>query len=89
MTIYRLEYEDLTHLGGPMGTEYTTSDHMGNYSSLSGAKAAAQHNYQLKMGNVVQPTLKWHKHSRKGMLYWHTDDLGFVMYNIYQEKVNV
>jgi len=81
--IYRLVYEDLTHLGGPMGTEYTTYSHMGTYSAPKTARAEAAKNYARKSGKVVK-ALKWYKESPT---HFRTDDLLFVMYHIYEDTV--
>lgn len=75
--MWTLTIEDLTHLGGPMGTEYTTSTDR-HFASSESAKAAAVKHY-----NGSDGPLKWRKH-RKG---WTSGDLGYVMYTIQPMKI--
>jgi hypothetical protein len=76
-TVYELIYEDLTHLGGPMGTEYTTEQSLGLFygdNAIQKAKAAAQKNY----------------HGDEKIIWsgFKTQDLGYVMYHIKLRKIN-
>lgn len=68
--------EDLTHLGGPMGTEYTTTRWRKCYNDIDAAKAAAQEDYEP---NHFGP-LRWIKDGDQGAI--RTNDLGYVMYYI-------
>lgn len=70
--------EDLTHLGGPMGTEYTTTNWERNVSKLDKAKKIAQDDYDSQIREINKQPLKWLKEG-KG---YRTEDLGFVMYHI-------
>lgn len=74
--MYQLVYEDLTHLGGPMGTEYTTSHTVGHYNKLENAKKKAETAYGKKIA--------WKK-TEKG---YRSPDLGYVMYHILEVKAS-
>jgi|PlaIllAssembly_1097288.scaffolds.fasta_scaffold594004_2 hypothetical protein len=43
--VFVLEEEDLTHLGGPMGSEYTTRTIVDIFASVEGAKREAEKQY--------------------------------------------
>ena len=79
--IYELIYEDLTHLGGPMGTEYTTEHSLGLFDDVDKAKKAAEKNYGGK--------LEWFEGEEndceEGQI--RTDDLRYVMYHIITREV--
>lgn len=81
--IYELIYEDLTHLGGPMGTEYTTRRSLGLFDSIDKAKTKA--NKSLK--DTSRGTKKMGKWIREtnGM---RSQDLGHVMYHIVAREVS-
>lgn len=81
MEIYEAEAEDLTHLGGPMGTEYTTGYYLGLFGSEALAKGAAQKHWT---GNKQKGTLKWLKEGKS----WRTEDLGWIMYHVKVRKIN-
>lgn len=68
---YRLVNEDLTHLGGPMGTEYTEDRWSKNYATVEQAKQAAEKDYDSP--------IEWVKERNGG---WRSPDLGYVMYRI-------
>jgi len=68
---YQLINEDLTNLGGPMGTEYTTERWRRNYKTLPEARAAAERDY----GEPIE----WKGYS--------SGDLGHVMYTIQPVRV--
>jgi len=78
--MYELRSENLTHLGGPMGSEYTTTNWRKFFKSLDGAKECAEKDYADHKGSVP---LKWTKND-KGKLS--TGDLGYVMYHIKEIK---
>ena len=71
--VYEAIAEDLTNLGGPMGSEYTTEKSLGLYSTLEAAKAKCERHYKLP--------LTWNKHNS-------TKDLGWVMFHIRERVVN-
>jgi len=68
--MYELINENLSGLGGPMGTESTTECSMGHYNELENAKKAAEKDYGKK--------IKWEK-TKKG---FRSPDLVYVMYHI-------
>jgi len=77
MKIYQLTSENLTGLGGPMGTERTSINWVKPYDSLEAAQAAANNNYE----GVEE--FKW----TKGTNGWHSQDLGWVMYYIHEVEL--
>lgn len=76
MLIYEASAEDLTHLGSSMGTEYTTTESLGVFSTAKKAQGACEKHYGKP--------LKW-KREKHG---WRTDDLGHVMYDIREREVS-
>jgi hypothetical protein len=74
MTIYKLESENLTGLGGPMGTEHTWINWTRYFDSMQKAKQAAEKDYASYKNNKFS----WHRAKN----YVHSDDLLFVMYKI-------
>lgn len=78
---YRLVGEDLTNLGGPMGSEYTTEKALGVYRKQETAKLHAEKHYRQHGGRdkvVWSGEVEHHVRSQ---------DLLFVMYHIYREKI--
>ena len=80
MNIYMLTSEDLSHLGGPMGSEYTTTNYVKPFEDLEAAQEYAEKEY--KRGKIT-----WTKDKKKAK--WCSGDLAFVMYNIEEVKVGV
>jgi hypothetical protein len=80
--MYELESENLTHLGGPMGTEYTYTNWRKFFSSIKEAKDYAKKDY-LKHRDDLPDDWEWIR--EKGET--RTPDLLFVMYHI--RKVTV
>jgi hypothetical protein len=81
VTVFQLESENLSHLGGQMGTEYTTTNWSKPFSSLATAKEYAAKDYRRQTGakNAKLRPLVWvREHSR----YVRTEDMGFVMYHV-------
>ena len=68
--MFHLVHEDLTGLGGPMGTETTTEYSIGYFGKLSSAKHVAEMDYG-------QP-IDWVQTDRG----YRSPDLGYVMYHI-------
>lgn len=68
--IYQLKSENLTHLGGKMGTEYTYDNFTEYFYSKKAAKKRAE-------GDYKKP-LKWFKKEKD----IRTKDLGYVQYII-------
>jgi hypothetical protein len=84
MNVYELIYEDLTHLGGPMGSEYTTSKSMGLFASADAAKKAGSSDYFRRTAKRgTRRSFDWYSEGRD----WRTDDLGFVMYWVKERAV--
>lgn len=75
-TIYKLVIEDLTHLGGPMGTERTYVIGREYFLSLEKAKKFAEKDYSKRSNGE---TFKW-----KGLS---SGDLSFIMYTITKIKI--
>lgn len=74
--IYSLTAEDLTNLGGPMGTEYTETMWIKYFTSKEKAKKYAEKHFK--------GSLKWIKNEDGGV---RTPDMGWVMYYINLIKV--
>lgn len=77
-TVYSLTSENLTNLGGPMGSEYTYDNWVKYFSSIETAKRYAEKNYNGSRGEI-----KWKKRGKK----LETQDLGYVMYHIVPVKL--
>lgn len=73
--VYEALKEDLSHLGGPMGTEYTTTESMGIFGSLDRALNTCEKDF----GKPI----KWRK-THKGQS---SPDLGYCMYHVKERKV--
>jgi hypothetical protein len=70
MDVFELVSENLSNLGGPMGTEFTFPNFKRNFDSIKKAQEAAEKDYKKP--------LKWFKTGNS----LHTEDLGYVMYHI-------
>lgn len=74
--------ENLTGLGGSMGTEHTSTNWRRYFKSLANAKAYAQYDYQKQIKDA-SAQLDWIKVRRSnGKTGYRTQDMGFVMYHI-------
>lgn len=78
MTFYTLISENLTGLGGPMGSERTTTNWRKHFRSEENAKKYAEEDYRKKAGRPGVRKLKWIETGNAQR----TDDLGFVMYHV-------
>jgi hypothetical protein len=78
MDVYNLTCEDASHLGGPMGTEYTTHVFTKPFTTLQKAKDYAK-KYQKNWPEYA----KWEQDSRTR---WHVDT-GVYIFAIKKEKV--
>lgn len=78
MKVFVLESEDLSRLGGPMGTERTTVNFMRIFKSPASAMAYAQKDYGKR-------SIRWKKHPKRQE--WSSGDLLHVMYTIYETEV--
>lgn len=74
--MYNLKSEDLSHLGGPMGSEYTTINYVKTFSTIKLAKEYAETEYGKK--------IEW----KKPIGVITSGDLAFVMYTIFETKVD-
>ena len=73
--MYQIISENLTNLGGPMGSEYTTNNWIKHAKSLKKAKKFCEKDCGEK--------IKWIK-TKKGL---RSPDLGYVMYHIKEIKM--
>ena len=76
--IFELTSTDLGHLGGPMGSEYTTSAHEGSFSTLEKAKKCAEKIYNGSRGKI-----KWKTEGN----FTSSGDLGYIAFEIKRTKV--
>lgn len=74
--LYQLVSENLSNLGGPMGTEYTTTNYRKFFKTVVAAKKSAEKEYGKR--------INWTK-KKDGNL--RSPDLAYVMYHI--NAVNV
>lgn len=74
--MYVLKSENLSHLGGPMGSEYTTTNWRKFYKKSKNAKLFAEKDFGKK--------IKWIK-KKEG---WRSPDLLYVMYHINKVKIH-
>jgi len=81
MTIYQLTSENLTNLGGPMGSEYTYPNWSKLFESVEGAKKYAETDYKTQTKKKV--TWDWVEEKDS----FRSPDLCFVMYHIRKERV--
>lgn len=71
--------ENLSHLGGPMGTEYTTTNWRKYFKAFKNAKAYCKADYKKKTGK----SFKWRIANQHTAC---SGDLSFVMYTILKVK---
>ncbi len=83
MFVYELISENLSALGGQMGTEHTWDNWTKLFINLDLAKEYAEHDYHRNEGGKKTDKLKWHRDN--GRLS--TDDLRTVLYLIRKIKV--
>jgi hypothetical protein len=79
--IFKLISENLTNLGGPMGTEHTFANWVKYFDSVDNAKEYAMKDYTN--GGILRWTFEW----VMDLNGWRSPDLGFVMYHINEVKV--
>jgi len=75
--MYELKSENLTHLGSPMGSEYTTTNWRKFFTTIDLAKKYAEKDYLS--GNKNPETIEWTEESPDHI---RSQDLSFVMYHI-------
>ena len=78
--LYELVSENLTGLGGPMGTEHTWENWRKHFDDLDKAKDYAQRDYNKNRPNEK---IKWMKTD----IGFRSPDLSFVMYHINEIKI--
>jgi hypothetical protein len=78
MQYFELRSENLTNLGGPMGSEYTYDNWDKSFSTIEKAKAYAEKDYKKECNGEPEKAIKW----SGGKKNCHTQDLRFVMYHI-------
>ena len=76
MKIYQLTSENLSGLGGPMGSERTTINWVKPFESLEAAQKYAENDYEGK------DKIKWTKDKKEAQ--WCSGDLHWVMYHIHE-----
>lgn len=85
MIVYELVKEDWTHLGGPMGSEYTTTIWNRIFTTLERAKEVAQNDH---MEDDDRRNIRWKLHSRGNeKKVWFSSDLLSHAYYIYERIV--
>ena len=75
--MYELTSQNLTHLGGPMGSEYTYDNWRKFFTTIELAKKYAQKDYN-KDGPAPE-FIKWKKENKDCIT---SQDLGYVQYYI-------
>jgi len=75
--VFNLTATDMSHLGGPMGTEYTNTMFVKTFKSVENAQKYAQKDYK-------ESIIDWKKDGRNA---WTSGDLGWVEYTINKVKV--
>jgi hypothetical protein len=83
IVVFQLQSENLTHLGGPMGSEYTTTNFTKPFGSLADAKTYAEKDYVKQAGKGAREIV-WVRENPK---YVRTEDMSFVMYHIRRTTV--
>jgi hypothetical protein len=80
--VYMLTSENLTHLGGPMGSEYTYPNWSKLFGTLEAAKLYAEADYEVQAKKKAD--WEWVKEGQ-GL---RSPDLIAMMYHIRKERVN-
>jgi hypothetical protein len=80
LTVYEVESENLSNVGGPMGTDRTYTNWTRLASSIEKCIEIAEKDYKKNGGDE---TIKWDIKKNSAC----SGDLGFVMYNIYKKEV--
>jgi hypothetical protein len=75
--MYKLTSENLSNLGGPMGSEYTTTNWEKYFKTIPAAKAYAEKDYSK---SEKRSKIKWTRGDVRGSLT--SGDLSWVMYDI-------
>lgn len=83
MTVHEAIAEDLSKLGGPMGTEITTECSLGLFEHPVSAKQACERHYNKGKGHGGKPLDKWRRTDQGES----APDLGWVMYHVRKREV--
>ena len=81
MIFYVLTSEDLSGLGGPMGSERTRDNWHKYFLSVDSAKDYARQDYKKQYKGPKPKTLEWFSSGPLANTL-RTQDLGFVMYHV-------
>ena len=84
-SMFELESENLTSLGGPMGTESTSTNWRKFFKTVKSAKAAAEKDYGKKIDWAAD---KGPSRNLKPIDLTCSGDLGHVMYHIKRVKTD-
>jgi hypothetical protein len=82
MHYFELRSENLTNLGGPMGSDYTFDNWSKSFSSMEKAMKAAERDYYEK--EKGEDKIVW----KGGSSRKSTQDLRFVQYHITKTKID-
>jgi len=83
MIVYELESKNLTGLGGPMGTDHTTTNWTALFMSVKSAKRLAEKDYKMQKSDGDED-IKWRRVNDND---WQSQDLRYVMYTISPKKL--
>jgi hypothetical protein len=83
MKYFEVRSENLTNLGGPMGSESVHDNWSKSVSSVEKAKAIVDKDYKKECGGNPWHEIKWTKRGKN----YQTQDLNFVMYYIREVAV--
>lgn len=83
MKYFEVRSENLTNLGGPMGSEYVYDNWSKSVSTVEKAKAIVEKDYKKECGGEPEEIIKWEKKGK----HYQTQDLRFVMYYIREVTV--
>lgn len=83
MKYFEVRSENLTNLGGPMGSESVSDNWSKSVSTMEKAKALVEKDYKKECGGKPEKIIKW----TKGKKNCNTQDLRFVMYYIREVTV--
>ena len=86
MNIVRLKAEDLTGLGGPMGTESTETMFEEFFYDAAAAREFAYKDYKTRCKGEYRDKNASFKFKKEGR-NWSSPDLGFIQYTIEPIKV--
>lgn len=83
MKYFEVRSENLTNLGGPMGSEYVFDNWSKSVSTLEKAKALVEKDYKKECNGEPEKLIKWERRGKTTR----TQDLRFVMYYIREVTV--